>query len=118
MIVYGIKSCDTVKKALNWLTENNIEYKFHDYKKEGISSEKLDAWSSQRGWEILVNKKGTTWKNLTEQEKEAVTDQKSAVALMKEKTSVIKRPVIEGNGKLIVGFNEKEYVNEILGPRH
>lgn len=109
MIVYGIKNCNTVQKALKWLDEHAIEYTFHDYKKEGISKEKLEAWCSEKSWEILVNKRGTTWRNLTEQEKEAVTNLDNAVVLMHEKTSIIKRPVVESDGKILVGFDANEY---------
>ena len=111
MIVYGIKNCNTVQKALTWLKVQSFEYSFHDYKKEGISKEKLEAWASKKGWEILVNKKGTTWKNLTELEKEAVTNLASAVALMQEKTSIIKRPVVEADGKILVGFDANVYAS-------
>jgi arsenate reductase len=111
MIVYGIKNCNTVQKALTWLNEHAIEYTFHDYKKEGISKEKLEAWVSEKDWEILINKKGTTWRNLTGSEKEAVTNSDSAIALMHEKTSVIKRPVVEADGNILVGFDENVYAS-------
>lgn len=108
--LYGIKNCNTVKKATSWLDTNNIPYTFHDYKKEGISEEKLKEWIKQVGWEPLVNKKGTTWRMLDEATKDSITTQKNAMALMEEKTSVIKRPLIE-KGKTIVtlGFDEKEF---------
>ena len=110
MIVYGIKSCDTVKKATTWLTKKKIKFEFHDYKKEGISEAKLKGWSKQVGWEKLVNKKGTTWRALVEDVQLGVTNVKAAVALMKEKTSVIKRPLIEMDDQvMVVGFNEDEY---------
>ncbi len=110
MIVYGIKNCDTVKKATTWLTKNKIQFEFQDYKKEGISQAKLKDWSKQVGWEKLVNKKGTTWRALDEDIQLGVTNVKAAIALMKEKTSVIKRPLIEVNDQVMtVGFNEEEY---------
>lgn len=110
MIVYGIKSCDSVKKATTWLKEKNIKFEFHDYKAEGISEAKLKNWSKQVGWERLVNRKGTTWRALNEEAQLKVTNEKAAVALMKEKTSIIKRPLIEKNDQVMaVGFNEEEY---------
>lgn len=115
MIIYGIKNCNTVKNALNWLNEREITFEFHDYKSKGISSEKLHQWIAQVGWEALVNKRGTTWRRLTDDEKETVIDAQSAVALMSEKTSVIKRPLIENDGKiLLLGFDAAEY-EESLG---
>ncbi len=110
MIIYGIKNCDTVKKALNWLKANNRSFEFHDYKKEGISLEKLQTWSNQVGWETLLNKRGTTWRKLDEETRNAVTDETQAVRVMLSHTSIIKRPVIEKDGKvLVVGFDEANY---------
>src|SRR5690606_22773633 len=110
MIVYGIKNCDTVKKALNWLKANNKAFEFHDYKKEGITSEKLQSWCSQVGWENLLNRRGTTWRKLDEETRNAVTDETQAVNVMLTNTSIIKRPVIEKDGKvLMVGFDEASY---------
>lgn len=110
MIVYGIKNCDTVKKALNWLKANNKIFEFHDYKKEGITTEKLQSWCSQVGWENLLNRRGTTWRKLDEETRNAVTDETQAVNVMLTNTSIIKRPVIEKDGKvLMVGFDEASY---------
>ena len=110
MILYGIKNCNTVKTALDWLRKHKIEFEFHDYKAKGITEAKLKDWSKQVGWESLVNKRGTTWRQLDEAVQSKVTNEKSAIALMKEKTSVIKRPLIEVDGKVIVlGFDEGEY---------
>lgn len=109
-IVYGIKNCDTVKKALRWLDENRIQYTFHDFKTKGASDDLLRQWADQVGWESLVNKKGLTWKQLPDHVKESITNKKAAIALMTEKTSVIKRPVIELNGKIVVqGFDASEF---------
>lgn len=111
MIVYGIKNCDTVKKALQWLAENKITYEFHDYKSKGISTDKLKSWSSQVGWETLVNKNGMTWRQLDEAQKAKVTNEKAAIDILTEKTSMIKRPLIEKDGQVTsVGFDEKEFV--------
>lgn len=110
MVVYGIKNCNTVKAALAWLKENNVPFEFHDFKTKGITEAKLQDWSQQVGWEKLVNKRGTTWRQLSEAEQQRVTSVRAAIALMKEKTSVIKRPVVEkGDRVLAVGFDEAEY---------
>ncbi len=108
--VYAIPNCNTVKKALDWLKTNKVGYEFHDYKKKGITATQLTAWSKQIGWEALINKKGTTWKQLPKEFQETITNQKAAIALMMEKTSVIRRPLIEEDGKvLVIGFEEAEY---------
>jgi Spx/MgsR family transcriptional regulator len=110
MTVYGIKNCNTVKSALDWLKKNNVDYEFHDYKSKGVTDEKLKSWSKQVGWESLVNKRGTTWRQLDSKEQARVVDELSAIALMKDKTSVIKRPLIEKNGKVLtLGFDEGAY---------
>ena len=102
--LYGIKNCDTMKKAINWVAEREIEYVFHDYKKEGVDRAKLVEWCKIVGWKSLINVKGTTWKGLTP-EQQAVTAQGQAVALMMENPSVIRRPVVEANGQLLIGFD-------------
>jgi len=109
--VYGIPNCNTVKKARTWLEENSIPYTFHDYKKKGITAEKISSWLLHYPWEKLVNKAGTTWKQLLDEEKATVTDEKSATDLMIVKNSVIKRPLIEDEtGKVVaLGFLEEEY---------
>ena len=108
--VYGIKNCNTVKSALDWLKKNKVAFEFHDYKSKGITDEKLKGWIKQVGWERLVNKRGTTWRQLDENVQAKVKDEPSAINLMKEKTSVIKRPLIESEGKVLtLGFDEGEY---------
>jgi arsenate reductase (glutaredoxin) len=108
--IYGIKNCDTVKKALTWLKNKKIDFEFHDYKSQGISPAKLKEWCGQKSWEILVNKKGTTWRQLEEKIKNKITDEASAISLMADKTSIIKRPLIEKGGKIVMlGFDEEEY---------
>lgn len=110
LTVYGIKNCNTVKKALDFLNTNNIEYQFHDYKKQGITKSKLDEWSKQLGYEALINKKGTTWRALDETVKESINNKKAAIELMTEKTSVIKRPLIENDNKVVaLGFDSEAY---------
>jgi arsenate reductase len=109
-IVYGIPNCSTVKKVITWLDEHQISYRFHNYKTEGITKSRLTAWSKQKGWEPLVNKKGTTWRQLDEAKQATITNQANAVALMQELNSIIKRPVIEKEDKVVaIGFDEKEY---------
>ncbi|HEX8059809.1 MAG TPA: ArsC family reductase [Cyclobacteriaceae bacterium] len=110
MTVYGIKNCNTVKSAIDWLKKNNVDFEFHDYKSKGITASKLKEWSGQVGWESLVNKRGTTWRQLDEAIQKKVTNEKSAIELMIGKTSVIKRPLIEDKGKVVVlGFDEDAY---------
>lgn len=111
--LYGIKNCGTVKKAMAWLREKEIPFEFHDYKKQGVSAEKLQEWSRQFGWEPLLNRKGTTWRRLGDAQKEKVKDEASAIAALMDNTSMIKRPVIEEHGKLIsIGFDENEYAEK------
>lgn len=114
MIVYGIKNCNTVKSALTWLMNNKVEFEFHDYKKAAITEAKLKEWCKQVGWVSLVNKRGTTWRQLDEAIQKKVTDEESAIALMMEKMSVIKRPLLEKNGKVVLlGFDEAEYKQKL-----
>ncbi|MBT1687246.1 ArsC family reductase [Dawidia soli] len=115
MTVYGIKNCNTVKNALDWLKKHQVEYDFHDYKTQGVTAAKLKAWSQQVGWESLVNKRGMTWRQLDAGTQAGVTSEKAAIALMMEKTSVIKRPLIEVDGQVVaLGFDEATY-REKLG---
>ncbi len=105
---YGIPNCDTVKKARKWLNARDAEYEFHDYKKQGADAEKLARWSDTVGWEKLLNKRGTTFRKLPDADK-ADIDQAKAVALMAANPSMIKRPVVEHAGGLLVGFDEVEW---------
>jgi arsenate reductase len=114
MIVYGIKNCDTVKKALNWLRDNNIDFEFHDFKKQGIQQDKLKQWADINGWESFFNKKGTTWKKLDSETQSETVNEQAAFKLMEEKTSVIKRPVIEKDDVLIFGFDIEIYQKRLL----
>ncbi len=103
--IYGIKNCDTMKKAFAWCEANSIGYEFHDYKKQGVPRERLVHWCRTLGWQTLVNTKGPTWRKLTP-EQQAVTTQSQAVALMMEHSSVIRRPVVENEGgQILVGFD-------------
>ena len=106
--MYGIPNCDTIKKARNWLKVNNIDYEFHNYKKDGVPEKELIRWVKDKGWEDLLNKRGTTWRKLDETTKNNVNE-KSAIKIMLDNPSIIKRPVLD-NGKIIlIGFVENEY---------
>ncbi|SHF73098.1 transcriptional regulator, Spx/MgsR family [Pedobacter caeni] len=110
MIIYGIPNCNTVKKARTWLADNGFNPTFHDFKKSGITAEKLNEWCATFGWEKVLNKKGTTWKKLSPGEQALVVDQESAVQLLLKYTSAIKRPVVELNGKaVLISFEEEAY---------
>ena len=106
--IYGIKACDTMKKARTWLDEHGVRYEFHDYKAAGIDAASLKRWSAQVGWETLLNRSGTTFRKLPEAQKEGL-DERKAIALMVAQPSMIKRPVLEVSGKLLVGFKPEIY---------
>lgn len=105
---YGIPNCDTVKKARVWLDAKGMAYTFHDYKKEGADPRKLAAWSDAAGWEALLNRRGTTFRALPDADKAAI-DRTSAMRLMEANPSLIKRPVVEHGGGLLVGFDPGEW---------
>ncbi|GEP53809.1 ArsC family reductase [Reyranella soli] len=104
--IYGIKNCDTMKKARAWLDKKGVAYAFHDYKAAGIERGRLEGWAGKVGWETLLNRAGTTFRKLPD--KEGLTEKK-AIALMLEQPSMIKRPVLEAGGKLLVGFKPDQY---------
>jgi arsenate reductase len=106
--IYGIKNCDTMKKARAWLDGHGVAYGFHDYKAAGIERGRLEGWTRSVGWETLLNRAGTTFRKLPEERKEGITGTK-ALALMLEQPSMIKRPVLEVGGKVIVGFDPATY---------
>jgi len=106
--VYGIKNCDTIKKARKWLESNGVDYQFHDFRKDGLEQEQLKAWVAELGWEVLLNKRGTTWRQLPEETK-ANIDQDSAIAVMLENPAIIKRPVLDTGALRKVGFKDAEY---------
>ncbi len=109
IILYGIPNCDTVKKARTWLDQAGLAYHFHDFKKAGLDSASVAAWLKKVPWETLVNKKGTTWRALPDEQKIAIADAGSATALMLANTSVIKRPVLCTHDKVLVGFDSALY---------
>jgi len=115
--MYGIKNCDTVKKARAWLDQNGVDYAFHDYKTAGVERAQLERWSKKLGWETLLNRAGTTFRKLPEKDK-AVGDEKKAIALMLAQPSMIKRPVLDlGGGKLVVGFKPDVYKDAVATKR-
>jgi arsenate reductase (glutaredoxin) len=116
MIVYGIRNCDTVKKARAWLDANKIAYEFHDYKTSGIDEKQLRKWLKQVEWTKLVNRSGMTWRKLPDDQKAKIVGDDSAIALILAQTSVIKRPLIEVDGKIkALGFSPEEYSRLFIG---
>jgi len=111
--IYGIRNCDTIKKARAWLDEHAVEHTFHDYKKDGIDTERLERWCRRAGWEKLLNRAGTTFRKLADDEKRAL-DERKAIALMLAQPSMIKRPVLEVDSRVLVGFDPAQYETELL----
>lgn len=109
--IYGIKNCDTMKKARAWLDGRSVAYVFHDYKAAGIDAARLQNWAGKVGWEVLLNRAGTTFRNLPDAEKVDI-DEAKAVALMQAQPSLIKRPVLDVDGTLLVGFKPELYAKQ------
>lgn len=109
MIIYGIKNCSTMKKAFEWLDENGIAYTFHDYKSKGISRDKIKSWLKKADALTLINTRGTTYKQLSDQEKQLLTHQDRTIDLMIEKTSLIKRPIVETGHEILIGFDPEHW---------
>ena len=107
--VYGIPNCDTVKKARAWLTEHGVAHAFHDFKKQGVPTDRLDAWLVTAGWDKLLNRRGPTWRKLPPDVQAGVVDAASARAVMLAHSSVIKRPVVEWAAGLTVGFDAEDW---------
>ena len=111
--VYGIPNCDTVKKSRVWLTEQGVQFQFHDYKKQGVPTDRLPGWMAAVGWPKLVNRQGTTWRKLDAQTQASVVDDRSASAVMHAQPSVIKRPIVEwtvgGQTQISVGFAPEQW---------
>jgi arsenate reductase len=113
--IYGIKNCDTMKKARSWLDDHGVPYAFHDYKAEGIDRKRLEAWSKKASWQVVLNRASTTFKDLPETQKQDL-DESRAIGLMMAQPSMIKRPVLDlGNGKLLVGFKPDIYAGALKG---
>ena len=106
--IYGIKNCDTMKKARAWLDGHGVAYDFHDYKAAGIDRGRLEGWARATGWEVLLNRAGTTFRALPDKDKADLTEKK-AIALMIAQPPMIKRPVLDVGGKLLVGFKPEQY---------
>lgn len=106
--IYGIKNCDTMKKARAWLDAHGVAYAFHDYKTEGVTKAALEAWAKQVGWEVLLNRAGTTFRALPDKDKEGLSEKK-AITLMMTQPSMIKRPVLVHGSKILVGFKSEAY---------
>jgi arsenate reductase len=106
--LYGIKNCDTMKKARAWLDARGVPYTFHDYKADGVDRARLDAWAGSVGWETLLNRAGTTFRKLPDADK-AGLDEGRALALMLDQPSMIKRPVLDLDGRILVGFEPEIY---------
>ena len=106
--MYGIPNCDSIKKARNWLKDNNVDYEFHNYKKDGVPEKELKKWIKEIGWEVLLNKRGTTWRKLDDAIKDNITKE-SAIKIMLDNPSIIKRPVVDDGKNIHVGFAEDDY---------
>jgi len=113
MILYGISNCDTIKKAKQWLSENKVAYQFHDFRKDGLEADQLNLWIDALGWEVFLNKRGTTWRKLAESDR-ADLDSEKATALMLKYPALIKRPVLVTTNDILVGFSPNEYAR-LLG---
>lgn len=112
IVIYGIKACDTMKKARTWLDAHGVTYDFHDYKAVGIDRPRLERWCKEVGWETLLNRSGTTFRKLPEADKKGLTEKK-AVALMLAQPSMIKRPVLDLGKRLVVGFRPDVYASDV-----
>ena len=108
LTLYGIKNCDTVKKARCWLDDHGVEYQFHDFRQDGLDKKQLSGWIENLGWESIVNKRSTTWRNLSAQDK-TISSNAQAIKLLLANPTLIKRPVVENNKTLLVGFKESEF---------
>lgn len=117
LILYGISNCDTVRKARKWLDAHQHEYHFHDFRKDGLTTEHISRWSDSIGMDKLLNKRGTTWRQLPEERKKSI-DTQALQALLLEYPALIKRPLLEGNNLCHVGFNESEYSVLMNGVSH
>lgn len=106
--IYGIKNCDTMKKALRWLDDNNVTYVFHDYRKDGLTQEQLEYWIAALGWENVINKRGTTWRQLDKTQQDNMTNTLAASVLL-EKPAMIKRPLLDHDNTLTLGFKTDQY---------
>ena len=108
LTLFGIKNCDTMKKAMKWLDDNGVAYHFHDYKKEGVPEQRLRQWLEALGWETVINKRGTTWRKLDDAVKESMNTEK-AITVATENPSIIKRPILQNDHFILAGFKADEW---------
>lgn len=113
IIMYGIKNCDTIKKAKKWLDAHNIDYSFHDFREDGLNPVQLRSWIAEVGWQTLLNKRSATWRQLPDETKTHI-DETIATAVMEDQPTIIKRPVLETDSGIIVGFSDKIYSEKFL----
>ena len=114
--IYGIKNCDTMKKAFAWLDARKLDYEFHDYKKEGVPAGKLKNWAQRVGWEKLVNSRGPTWRKIPDAEKENLNEAR-ALSLLERHSSAIRRPIVEAGDRLLIGFDADDYAKSAWNAR-
>lgn len=112
LVIYGIRNCDTMKKARAWLEAAGVAYGFHDYRRDGVRADLLERWCAALGWEVVLNRRGTTFRRLPADQR-ANLDQPRAVQLMLAQPAMIKRPILEGEGRLLAGFSPKLYAREL-----
>ncbi|ATI03016.1 MULTISPECIES: ArsC family reductase [Cycloclasticus] len=108
IVMYGIKNCDTIKKAKKWLTDNGIEFTFHDYRQDGLNEALLSALEGRLGWQAMINKRGTTWRKLDDEVKSSI-DREKAISIMLENPAIIKRPILDTGKTLELGFSADQY---------
>jgi len=108
--IYGIKNCDTMKKAMRWLDEHGVEYRFHDYRKDGIAVKQLKSWEQELGWETLLNRRGQLWRKLPEATRDAI-DRAGALQAMLDNPGIIKRPLLDTGAERVVGFDPEHYAS-------
>lgn len=108
--LYGISNCDTIKKAKKWLEKNGVDFQFHDFRKDGLDKKQLTQWCNELNWELLLNKRGNTWRNLPDDVKNTVNKTK-AIKMMLEQPAIIKRPVLDSGKERIIGFSDSTYKN-------
>ena len=106
--IYGIKNCDTMKKAMCWLDEHGVDYRFHDYRKEGLDSSQLKAWEQEIGWETLLNRRGMLWRKLPQMSRDSI-NRENALQIMQDNPAIIKRPLLDLGNRRVVGFKPEDY---------
>ena len=111
VMIYGIPNCDIVKKSLDWFSKEKIPFQFHNFKTQGISESKLLSWINNAGLDRVINKRSTTWRNLSPEKQAGMSDVSKAIEILREEPSIIKRPVVESERLLLIGFNEQDYKN-------